>query len=350
MSLDFVESEEPECVENSPSADSGLGGRFGHFMLVGMGSKTNDMCGQFIGLKVCLNVGKHNALGGNFAVGGQVLLDGKNARNKVFVRKVHHSCNKPSCPECFKFGWAIREARQIDMRILEAETRYLGKAEHFVVSPSWADINKFEDTPEGYQKLRLHVLDMLASRGIVGGCLIFHGFRFLYWKRHWYWSGHFHALGFFKGGYARCRGCKKSCVGCDGFEARTRREFQKDGCIVKVAVDREGNCVERKSFFATALYELRHATIRDGVSHPHSVTWFGCCSYRKLKVVVEKEVSTCPICHDELHWGRYVTHKCVVTNQHAFGYRNSYVEDYYDSEGYPSLVYSDSGGSGSYEE
>jgi len=348
MSLDFVESEDSECHENSPSAESGLGGRFGHFQLVGMGSKANENCGQYIGLKVCLNIGKHNALGGNFAVGGQVLLDGKNARNKVFVRKVHHSCNKPSCPECFKYGWAVREARMIEARILEGETRFLGKAEHFAVSPSFKDLNDFPDTSKGYEKLRRRVLAMLTARGIVGGCLIFHGFRFRHWNRHWFWSAHFHCIGFVLGGYSRCRGCMKGCVGCDGFEARTRKEFQKDGCIVKVAVDRAGNCLERKSIYATALYELRHATIRDDVVRPHTVTWFGSCSYRKLKVVIEKGVSTCPICHDELHWGRYVTHKCVITNQHVFGYRNSYVEDYYDLEGYPSLVYSDS--SGSYEE
>jgi hypothetical protein len=64
--------------------------------------------------------------------------------------------------------------------------------------------------------LREKVKTALAVRGVVGGVLIFHGFR--YNLRHsWYWSPHFHVLGVISGGYG-CRGCKKGCVGCGGFD------------------------------------------------------------------------------------------------------------------------------------
>ena len=59
----------------------------------------------------------------------------------------------------------------------------------------------------GYEDLRNKVVKILKSRGVIGGCLIFHGFRYNN-VRLWYWSPHFHVLGFVLGGYSRCRNCK----------------------------------------------------------------------------------------------------------------------------------------------
>ena len=130
---------------------------------------------------------------------------------------------------------------------------------------------------------RKFILKALSVRGIFGGGMIFHGFRWNKWRKFWYWSPHFHVLGFVKGGYARCRACvDKKCEGrnkeflrCDGFEARTRRCFETDGVIVKVAEDRFGVKAERKSIFDTAQYQLSHACIRTDSKRAHAVFWFG---------------------------------------------------------------------------
>jgi hypothetical protein len=69
--------------------------------------------------------------------------------------------------------------------------------------------------------------------------------------------------------------------------------FEKDGYIVKVMG-------ERKTIFGTAWYQLNHSTIRTNVKRPHACTWFGVCSYRKLKVTVEMRKAVCPICQHDL--------------------------------------------------
>jgi ribosomal protein S27AE len=71
------------------------------------------------------------------------------------------------------------------------------------------------------------------------------------------------------------------------------RGFEKDGCIVKVLGKRISN-------YWTAYYQLNHSTIRTNVKRPHACTWFGVCSYRKLKVKVEKKKELCPICGEDL--------------------------------------------------
>jgi len=121
-----------------------------------------------------------------------------------------------------------------------------------------------------FKSLRNKVVKILAVRGVVGGVLIFHAFRYNV-RQHWYWSPHFHVLGFVSGGYGRCRGCKRKgldCLGCGGFEGRTRRAFEKDGYIVKVLG-------KRKTVFGTAWYQLNHASVRVGGKRSSVATWFG---------------------------------------------------------------------------
>ena len=159
------------------------------------------------------------------------------------------------------------------------------------------------------EELRLKAVKILNSRGIIGGVLIFHGFRYRAFDVYknsiqnmseCYWSPHFHCIGFILGGYAQCRKCPKfeaksviTCAGCNGFEARTRRLFEKDGYIVKV----KG---ERKTIMGTAWYQLNHASVKRNVARFHVATWFGTCSYRKLKVTIEKRKELCPICQTRI--------------------------------------------------
>jgi hypothetical protein len=136
-------------------------------------------------------------------------------------------------------SWASREAHKIEGRLAEAEKRF-GKAEHVVVSLRMGDYDL------GYEDLRNKVVKVLESRGVIGGCLIFHGFRYNN-VRLWYWSPHFHVLGVIKDGYG-CRNCnheRGDCRSCSGFNGREVRGFEKDGYIVKV-MD------ERKTIFGTA--------------------------------------------------------------------------------------------------
>jgi hypothetical protein len=191
-------------------------GKCGQYELVGQGEVTNpDTCGRFRGFWGCIHTELHN----------KTTLDGKNHRGKAYVKKVFHSCDKPTCPVCFKRGWAVREAGNIESRIKGAEKRF-GKAEHIVVSVPQKDYGL------SYEALQAKAIKVMAARNILGGCKIFHAFRYhsanetyVSEPARWFWSPHFHVLGFVDGGYSRCRHCKKStldCVACDGFEGRTR--------------------------------------------------------------------------------------------------------------------------------
>ena len=276
-------------------------GSYGVYQLVGNGDVTNVFCGKYMSLKGCLRADLHDI----------IASDGKNYKGKVYVRRFYHWCNKPSCPICFKHGWAVREAGRIEARLDEAGKRF-GVVEHIVASVPVRDYGL------SFEALRVKAVKALFVRGVVGGVLIFHGFRYNL-RKHWYWSPHFHVLGYILGGYSRCRGCKKGCVGCDGFEARTRKEFEKDGFIVRVLG-------ERKTVFGTAWYQLNHASIKRGVERFHVATWFGCCSYRKLKVTVEYKRNVCPICEHDLGAIRYNGNRFVVDENLSNGKREFFAD------------------------
>jgi hypothetical protein len=318
----MFDDEQPESLKVSiPALEHGFA-RYGDFELVGHGEVTNVFCGKYMRLKGCLRVDLHNL----------IRLDGKDFHGKVFSRKVHHWCNKPSCPICFKSGWAVREAGNIEGRLAEASKKF-GLVEHIVASVPIRDYGL------SFEGLRLKAVKALAVRGVVGGCLIFHGFRYNL-RKFWYWSPHFHVLGFVLGGYG-CRGCKKGCVGCGGFEGRTRREFEKDGYIVRVLG-------KRKTVFGTAWYQLNHASIKRGVVRFHVATWFGCCSYRKLKVTVEMRKAVCPICQHDLIGIRYFGVKRIVMDRCSPDYRRDSFEDF-EEDGCPVWGESVKRCGGSYE-
>lgn len=259
-------------------------GEYGVFRLVGHGEITNpNTCGKHTTTKGCLHVEKHNI----------ATLDGKNYVGKIYYRRHPLYCYKSSCPVCYKHGWAIREAGRIEHRIKEASKQF-GLAEHIVLSVPLREYHL------SFKALRNKAAKVAKKRGVIGGCLIFHGFRYKPYKG-WYWSPHFHCIGFVFGGYARCRNCerKSNCdSGCNGFDSRAWKLFNKDGWYVKVLG-------KRKTIFGTAWYQLHHSTYDSSVRNFHIATWFGVCSYRKLKVTPEVRKELCPICQSELVDIRY---------------------------------------------
>lgn len=251
-------------------------GSHGDYHLVGNGEVTNEKCGKRVTLKGCLRVDLHNL----------ITLDGKNYKGKVFVRRINFSCDKPSCPECYKYGWAVREAGNIERRLKEASKRF-GLVEHIICSVPSKDYGLSDKT------LRRKVIKMLSELGVVGGCVIVHHFRYRPWKG-WYFSPHFHILGFVLGGYAKCRHCKGGdCYACGGFDGKCYDLYHKNGYIVKVMG-------KRVTVGGTAWYQLNHASYKVGGKRHIVATWFGNCSYRKLKVTPEIRKAVCPICQHDL--------------------------------------------------
>jgi hypothetical protein len=269
---------------------------YGEFELVGHGEQTNNNCGTFKKFMGCLNVDLHNQ--------ARWYLTDLN-KNSVFVKPVYHSCDKPTCPKCFKFGWAVREATRMECRLQDASKRF-GLIEHIVAS---VPVELYGFSLEALRKI---VVKIMANRGIIGGSMIFHGFRYANHQESvrkgvafgWRWNPHFHVLGFVGGeGYGRCRCCKGAdCYACNGFEGVTRRENKKDGWVVKVLE-------KRKTVGGTCWYQLNHCSIRRGSKKSHAATPFGVCSYRKLKLINGKDVGIkhkCPICNSELVRVRYL--------------------------------------------
>jgi len=291
-------------------------GSFGNWQLVGNGGVTNEYCGTFFRIKACSRVELHNRI--KYA---KVVIDGKErvvrTTGKVDRKIVLHYCNKPSCSVCYKHGWATRLAGSIERRLTEASKRW-GLIEHIVVGiPS-----KFWHL--SYKELKKKCFEGCSVRGIIGGVLIFHAFRYADALESrlkgvpfgWYHSPHFHIIGFIFGGY-KCRGCKivkeKGKCGienrnCVGFVNRNYRENEKDELYFKV----KGL---RKSVWGTSRYQLDHASIDVTKKRFHVATYFGVCSYRKLKVMAEKHKDLCRICKHELTWHDYFGSKRLVTDR-----------------------------------
>ncbi len=306
----------------------------GEYELVGHRKQTNENCGKHKHLSGCLSVELHNAVRWFFPY---------LKKNSVFVKPVYWSCDKPTCEVCYKYGWATREAFRIEKRINEASKRF-GLAEHIIVS---VPPNDYGLSLEG---LRVRIRKILAARGVIGGVMIFHGFRYRnrWFARKkklpigWFWSPHMHVIGFIGGeGYGKCRTCASNpefvhnwdkCKDCNGFEGLTRRLWEKEGgregsgYVVKVKE-------KRKTIGGTAWYQLHHASVKRGSKRSHAATWFGVCSYRKLKLINGPDVGIkhkCPICNSDLVRVRYLG---------VFGdlnlNRRGQIVDFYDADGEP---------------
>lgn len=288
-----------------------------NYMPVGRGVKSSDFCSRWVSFSVCKNVEGHKG----------VFLGGTDCTDKVVVRHNHMWCTKSSCPVCFNLGWSVREARSITGRFIEGDKRGFGKVEHIMVSVSVVD----RDLPESV--LREKCRKALVVRGVIGGSMIFHGFREDKSRGVLVWSPHYHVLGYIEGGY-NCRCCKRkwNCLkGCGGFDDRGYQGFLETGYFVKVLG-------ERTTIFGTAWYSLNHATIRVGIKRFQSVTWFGVSSYCKFKSEKVKTESLCPACGDEMGRCFYVGKRHIVKDIGSADYVPLFVDDEFGEDGEPNYV------------
>jgi hypothetical protein len=270
--------------------------------LVAHGEVKDARCGTFMRRRVkrlmgCLRVQRHNELG--------MGLDGVDYRNKVFLKRAFYSCHRPECPSCAISSWATREAERGEAILKVASRKYKMKIEH-VIASSKRDFGSYEE-------MKKDMLKAALARGIVGGCYVYHHFRYhgknetyLGEKPHYLKGQHFHTLSFIKGGYGNCRNCAwnpekvhnwERCKKCNGFEGVTRRANAKDGWIFKVKD-------ARKTIGGTLWYELSHCSIRKGAKKQVVVNWFGNCGRRKLKIRkgwLPQHQNCCKICGEKLY-------------------------------------------------
>ena len=299
----------------------------GLWTLVGNGLRSREDCGKFAGFVGCPHSEQH----------GQASLEGENHAGQVYVQVTHHFCHKSTCSLCFELGWALEQAKEIEFRITEASKQF-GEPEHIIISPPLKVQGK------DFEVLRRDAAKAAFRRGVVGGSLLFHYFRYDP-IRHWYQGLHFHCIGFLKDGYGKCRRCKyqldgsfSKCRECSGFEGITRRLNKKDGYVVKVADASR----ERQTVFGTAYYELKHASVKVGVPRFRPVSYFGTVSYRKLRISGaarkrwdEEHKPKCPSCGSDLVRIGYAGVRSIVTDRSAVGYQHKFWADFLEN-GFPA--------------
>jgi hypothetical protein len=227
----------------------------------------------------------------------------------------------------------VRDAQNIDGRLAVASERGFGEVEHLTVSVAPEDYGLTEE------QLREKSRVALLKRGVLGGCMIFHGYRKDRGRRVLVWAPHYHVLGFIAGGFDVCRNCihdRGDCKDCGGFKGREVREYANDRYIVK--------CFEkRKTVIGTAFYQMNHATLRIGIKRFHVVTWFGVCGYSKMKGKKVKPVVLCSVCktagiHSEMvkkaYWGKAVIPRDIGDPD----YKKLFPLEVFDSFGLPNFV------------
>jgi hypothetical protein len=293
------------------------GGFRSDFTLVGRGTVASPYCGRHMCYHVCTRDQLHDGV----------------YKGKDYYFNQVMSCHRPSCPRCWKYGWAVREARSIDSRFSTAEKVLglpYGDVEHLAASVPPKDYGL------PFEVLRRNAIVSLKLRNVIGGGLIFHGHRKDRNRRVLVWSPHFHVLGYIKGGYDRCRTCDRErgyCRGCDRFEGLTRKIYDTDDWIVEVAKDEIGRREKRKNVFGTAWYQLEHASLRVGAVRFQIVAWFGVVGNRKLKTVLNKMEYKCPLCGNELVRGYHVGDECIVANRGERGFHKAFLINHVDSTG-----------------
>ena len=293
---------------------------------VGRGLKTSPFCGKHVGYNICRNIAEHEG----------VVIDGEDWTDKLGVAHKHLWCHKSSCPVCFIRGWSVRGARHIEGRLNEGVKRGLGKVEHVMVSVPVADRNLSESV------LRKKCRDALFDRGVIGGCMIFHGFRVDKRLGKLVWSAHYHVLGFIEGGFDRCRECvhvREDCASCYGFKGREVRGYARDKILVKVFAEREKSFYgDKPNVFGTAHYQLHHATIRVGIKRFHAFTWFGSCGNRKFKSEKLMAKAVCPACGEDMVRAVYVGKRKIVTDVGDVNYKAVFSFDEFDEDGQPNFI------------
>jgi len=298
--------------------------------LVGKGSVTKDNCGQFGVFKGCLNVKDHHD---HFDAEGKIV----HAEGKVYMKNGRHSCDRYSCPECYR-RVAFRESVRAEERLNEG-SKHFGLVEHVITSVPM----KLYHVTDG-SELKLLSREVLKGVGFLGGCDVVHAFRYTR-GRGWYYGPHVHNLGWIRGGY-NCRNCPKvdfasvsACSGCHGFEAKVREQYGKTGWIIKVARDRvSGRAEVRRSIRKTISYELAHASVPVGVKGARLLTWWGVASYRGLHVTPKMVKELCPLCQRPLEEFRYVGSDVDVLARIKCGVNGSFYDDLVDGGGVENWV------------
>jgi len=284
------------------------------FMPVGRGERTSNLCASHRSWLVCYNVEGHK---GKF-------LNGVDCTDKLIVRHGHLWCSKSSCPSCFIRGWSVSQARSIENRFIEGDRRGFGKVEHLMVSVAIADRGLSESV------MRRKCRDALKDRGVIGGCMIFHGYRVAKDHEALVWSPHYHCLGYIEDdSFDKCRKCvhkREDCRSCIGFKGREVRGYAKDKILVKVLP-------ERKTVFGTAYYQLNHATIRLGIKRFHVVTWFGICATRKYKSAEVKAKIVCAVCKEEMVKSMYMGKRFIVKDIGHVDYEAVFTFERLDEDG-----------------
>jgi hypothetical protein len=299
--------------------------KFG-YIRAGDGRQKDARCQQLMGHAGCLREDLHRL----------ITKDGHNFSNQIYGKRVWHSCDRLECPKCY-LRCATEKAGNAEQR-LEACGNRFGDLEHIIVSVPKSQYNLYFD------ELKAKALEAARARGVLGGFLIFHAQRYANWIEAktkgvpfgWYYSPHFHILGYLDGGYGACRSCKKhnhrkECWNCKGFEGVTRRLNVTDGYIVKV----KG---ARKTIFGTLYYQLNHATVVKGKVRSHVGTWFGVCSYSKLKLKKsdrKRRASVCPICGHDLVPIQYVG---IGEPNGGHWWIDEFYNDFLDDRGVPLWV------------
>lgn len=297
-----------------------------NFVPVGRGVQSSSMCGKHVGINICDNIEGHEGIS----------VDERDCTNMVVIRHRHMWCKRSLCPVCFIRGWSVRGAGSISSRLEEGVNRGFGKVEHIVVSPAIVD----RYLPE--KVLRKKSRDALFDRGIIGGCMIFHGYSREKKRDVLGFRPHYHVLGFILGGFDRCRKCyhvRGDCASCDGLKGKEIRGFAKDGILVKVLAEREKSYVDGKpNIFGTAFYQLNHATVQIGIKRFHAVTWFGICGNRKYASPKVEVKVTCPACGDDMKRSVYVGSRPFVKDVGSLDYEAISLRPMFNELGEPNFI------------
>jgi len=278
----------------------------------GRDEKSSDFCAKFVKVfKGCKNFGKHESGG-------------------MHVRLKHWWCHKVGCCVCWLRGFAVRGARSITGRLEAGVDKGFGKIEHISVSVPRDDY----DLP--VKVLKRKCWDALVDRGVVGGCMIPHGFRIDRVRRVLGWSFHVHFLGFFEGeGFDRCRNCVHSfndCRSCDGVKGREVRGFAKDGYLVKVHEERE-------TVHGSAWYFLTHVTVkRSFLRRWHAWSYWGECANRKYSATVPLSEDKCWECGEEMGDFYYDGKEPIVTDVGDVEYKACFTVSRAESENFVEVV------------
>jgi hypothetical protein len=273
---------------------------FRDLVLVGRGQITNANCGVFRGHYGCLQYQKHE---------GDI----------VFALKYFNSCDKPTCPSCYRLGWAVKESRAIGARLSAASGMFGLPVDHVMVSLPKSD----HDLP--FKEAKRRCIEVLSSRGIEGGILIPHSQRINRETGAESYSPHFHSLCFLSAGYS-CRNCERkwNCrEGCGGFDDRNHQLSLKDGYVVKV-LD------ARKTVAGTAWYQLHHSSTNPYRKRFRVATYFGSCGYNNLRAKVEKPKLLCPLCGSQCGFIEYTGSKRFVTDKNSPDFVSKSFEDYFE--------------------